>query len=161
MNPGLSPTSKQPYRAPQAETHSQLWPVRALCYGLIGLLLESLFTGLRAALDGDRFAASSSSLWSVLVYGLGGLMLEGRSSRSRVAVRVAMNVLLIYAVEYTTGALLRALLGHCPWEYTRGWHVAGLVRLDYAPLWALVAFGFESWRASAFWWVSRSERRAS
>jgi hypothetical protein len=50
----------------------------------------------------------------------------------------------IFGIEAATGALLRRLIGSCPWDYTgRRAHVRGLVRLDYAPLWYLVGLAFE------------------
>jgi uncharacterized membrane protein len=48
-------------------------------------------------------------------------------------------------VEYAAGWLLRRLTGVCPWDYTgrARWHVHGLVRLEYAPLWALFGLALE------------------
>jgi uncharacterized membrane protein len=45
----------------------------------------------------------------------------------------------IMLVEYIAGWLLRRLAGVCPWDYTGStrWQLHGLVRLDYAPLWAI------------------------
>jgi len=51
----------------------------------------------------------------------------------------------IIAVEGLTGWALRRLIGHCPWDYSGRSRLAlaGLVRLDYAPLWALTGLGAE------------------
>ncbi|HET9451523.1 MAG TPA: hypothetical protein VFO83_11595, partial [Aggregicoccus sp.] len=36
---------------------------------------------------------------------------------------------------------LRATIGYCPWDYTGAtWSVQGLIRLDYAPFWALCGY---------------------
>lgn len=53
------------------------------------------------------------------------------------------------AVEYTTGAALRRLLGEAPWDYSevRG-NVDGLIRPDYLPLWAAAGLALEHLRDS-------------
>jgi hypothetical protein len=44
-------------------------------------------------------------------------------------------------VEYASGAALVALTGSCPWDYGQSaWSVHGLIRLDYAPFWALCGY---------------------
>lgn len=48
-------------------------------------------------------------------------------------------VLVLLAVEFTSGFLLDQFTGKCPWEYTTGWHIAGYIRLDYIPAWYLFA----------------------
>jgi uncharacterized membrane protein len=56
-------------------------------------------------------------------------------------VRAALGMLLCFAVEYSTGALLVAAVGLCPWDYSASWaSVHGLIRLDYAPYWFMCAF---------------------
>ncbi len=52
-------------------------------------------------------------------------------------------VLVIWALELTTGGLLRLLVGTTPWIYRDGWQVYGLIRLDMAPLWFAVGLLFE------------------
>jgi len=47
-------------------------------------------------------------------------------------------------VEYVTGALLVALIGRCPWDYSSSpWNVNGLIRLDYAPFWWMCGWLYE------------------
>jgi uncharacterized membrane protein len=47
-------------------------------------------------------------------------------------------VAVAYAIEYGSGWLLQGLVGRCPWDYSGAhWAVHGLIRLDYAPAWAL------------------------
>lgn len=53
--------------------------------------------------------------------------------------KVGLAVLIIYIVEFSSGMLLKLLLGACPWEYTTGMHVMGVIRLDYLPAWILFA----------------------
>jgi hypothetical protein len=46
-------------------------------------------------------------------------------------------------VEYSTGGIY-SLLGICPWNYTGAlYSINGLIRLDYAPLWAVAGVMFE------------------
>ena len=130
---------------------SRAWARFAL-YGIVGWAIEVVATGAWAALrDRDRAATARTYLWMHPVYGAGGLLLEQierlTSSWPRPA-RAAAFLPAIYAVEAIAGGLLRRILGRCPWDYRgRGWHVAGLIRLDYAPVWWLVGYLFPSTRA--------------
>jgi hypothetical protein len=51
----------------------------------------------------------------------------------------------IFAVEAASGWLLRRSTGRCPWAYSdrSPLAVAGLIRLDYAPLWATLGLAAE------------------
>jgi uncharacterized membrane protein len=50
----------------------------------------------------------------------------------------------IFTIEFLTGGLLRLITGACPWDYGSGaLSVMGLIRLDYAPLWAVLGLFFE------------------
>lgn len=46
----------------------------------------------------------------------------------------------IFVIEYLSGFLLKKLTGKCPWEYSKGLHVHGLIRLDYAPFWMVFSY---------------------
>lgn len=86
-------------------------------------------------------------LWMFPVYGAAALGMEalhdglrGRPLWARGAVYVAV----CFAVEYGTGYLLRRLTGRCPWDYSWArWHVHGLIRPDYMPVWLLLGLFFE------------------
>ena len=120
---------------------------RFLIYGAIGWCLEVFFTGASAALfDRDRSATGKTYLWMFPIYGATALLLETLHDFMAVplALRALVYVLVIYVAEFTTGWALRRLLGRCPWDYTgHGLNLCGLVRLDYAPAWLLVALLFE------------------
>ncbi len=46
----------------------------------------------------------------------------------------------IFVIEAIAGLLLKVFTGRCPWDYSYArWHVGGVIRLDYAPVW--FAFG--------------------
>ena len=122
-----------------------------MAYGAVGWLIEVVATGAHASLvHNDRCATSRTYLWMFPVYGLGGLLLESVRKRLRrwpVDARCLGYLPVIYGVEYGSGWLLRRGLGRCPWDYTgRRWHISGLVRADYAPLWFAVGHLFDRLR---------------
>lgn len=51
----------------------------------------------------------------------------------------------IINVEYLTGWLLQSILGQCPWDYSDAtpYHIQGLIRLDYIPVWFVAGLIFE------------------
>jgi uncharacterized membrane protein len=117
-------------------------PVRRfwfLAYGLVGWTTDSVSVW---AHTGRR---RPSSLLNTPVYGLALPFFEpvhdrlrGRSPLLR-AMTYGGGTL---AVEYASGRLLRALIGHAPWDYGDArFAVDGLVRLDYFPLWAAYGLG--------------------
>jgi len=58
-------------------------------------------------------------------------------------VRGGVYAILIYITEYTTGVLLKKYRA-CPWDYSKSkYHVNGVIRFDYAPLWILTGLLFE------------------
>ena len=126
--------------------------VRFALYGIVGWAIEVVATG-STSLFWDRHpsATARTYLWMHPVYGAGGLLLEQIDRLTSAwprAARAAAYVPAIYAVEASAGALLRRVLGRCPWDYTgRGWHVGGLIRLDFAPAWWLVGYLFPPTRA--------------
>ena len=64
--------------------------------------------------------------------------------RSRVE-RAAAYAAGFLAVEYASGAILRASRGSAPWDYAEArFNVNGLVRLDYAAYWAAAGLALES-----------------
>lgn len=63
--------------------------------------------------------------------------------RSRVE-RAAAYAAGFLAVEYASGAILRASRGSAPWDYAEArLNVSGLVRLDYAAYWAAAGLALE------------------
>jgi len=121
--------------------------VRFLVYGLLGWALEIVWTGLGRLLQRDWDLQGRTYLWMFPIYGSAAFLLEPAHNLMRglaSPVRGLIWVVLIFAVEYGTGYLIRRLTGHCPWDYSRArWSVHGLIRLDYAPAWLAVGFLFE------------------
>ena len=81
------------------------------------------------------------------VYGLAQPLFEPAHDALRarpLAVRAAAYAAGFSAVEYASGSVLRRLRGAAPWDYSHArWNLHGLVRADYAPVWALAGLGFE------------------
>lgn len=119
---------------------------RFFLYGLMGWCLEVIFTGIAAAFQRDRSATATTYLWMFPIYAGTALALE-QAQAAMVGVfwltRAVVYVAIIYLAELSTGWVLRRALGRCPWDYQSGFHLAGLIRLDYAPAWLLAAILFE------------------
>lgn len=119
--------------------------VRFIIYGLLGWNIEVIWTGICELASGNYNMIGHTSLWMFVIYGGGGILLETvrRKIKNRKWFeRGLIWMYLIFAVEFTSGAALR-LLGLNPWYYDGIFAVAGLIRLDYGPLWFLVGLAFE------------------
>lgn len=120
---------------------------RLLIYGVVGLLIEVLWTGTYSMIEGDMTLTATTYLWMMPIYGSFGLVAEKLHERIRllpVLLRGSIWTGFIFAVEYVCGYLLRAQLGVCPWDYSgTPYAVDGLIRLDYAPAWFLLGLIFE------------------
>jgi uncharacterized membrane protein len=124
---------------------------RFLIYGLVGWCIECCFTSVvdLATGAGDLRLMGYSYLWMHPIWGVG-LLLGERLTRVLYRVRLSratralVGMAVCFAVEYVTGALLVALIGRCPWDYSASpWSVNGLIRLDYAPFWWLCGWVYE------------------
>lgn len=125
---------------------------RCLVYGVVGVAAEVGFTAVGDALAGrgeTRRLMGHTYLWMPPIWALGGLLCQrlGGLLRGRelgVPVRAAAYAATCLAVEGATGAALRRLTGRCPWDYgISRFSVRGLVRLDYAPFWAVAGLASE------------------
>ncbi len=90
-----------------------------------------------------------SYVWMLPIYGLAYplfVWLWPMISGWNIVARGILYLVLLFAVEYLSGWLLRKLIGKCPWEEQykgKKWSINNLVRLDYAPGWFVVALLFE------------------
>lgn len=131
--------------------------LRFVVYGALGWCAEIVWTAVCSAFHGVRCdlaypegqirlsreerlrLVGHTYLWMFPLYGLGGLLFEPLHEALRAspwALRGAAWMLGIFVVEYAAGWLLCRLTGRCPWDYSYSrYHVDGLIRVDYAPVW--------------------------
>lgn len=120
---------------------------RFFIYGLLGWTMEIIWTGLGALLSGNLAMPAFTYLWMFPIYGAG-VFLEALHDKIRPwswILRGFIWVAAIFFLEYASGLLLASLLGSCPWDYSAvsPYHIRGLIRLDYAPVWFAVGLGYE------------------
>ena len=118
---------------------------RFLLYGLIGLGLELIWTGLGSFVEMDYRLICQTSVWMLPIYGLV-VFLEPLFEYIEdvpIILRGGIYALAIFGAEYLTGWVLTRL-GICPWDYSgERFSINGLIRLDYAPVWAIAGLIFE------------------
>lgn len=124
---------------------------RFVIYGLLGWCGEIVWTAAREKITRRQRGwnlRGTSYLWMFPIYGLIAPLYEPAHNLVRAwgwPARGLVYALGFFAVEYAAGWLLRRLVGTCPWDYTKHsrWHVRGLIRLDYAPVWFLAGLALE------------------
>jgi len=118
---------------------------RFLIYGIIGLVLEVIYTGLASLLRGDLSMHSFTFLVMLPIYGLS-VFLEPVHNHLRPYpwwLRGLIYLITIWVIEYSSGLVLAGLLGYCPWRYSDFLNIKGYITLRMAPEWFLVGLGFE------------------
>ena len=119
---------------------------RFVIYGLVGLVAETLFTGLGSLLKGDLTMRAWTYIWMLPIYGLM-ILIEPVHDRIRdlpVVFRGGVYTIIIFGIEYTTGWSLRELIGRCPWDYGTGtYSIDGLIKLSFIPVWFIGGLIFE------------------
>ena len=118
-------------------------------FACVGIAFEVAFTAVTDVTDRRSIRLRGHSyLWMAPVYALVPVFLAALYPALHDAplpARLAIYVTILYAVEYASGWILRRLTGVCPWDYRdKGLNIHGLIRLDYAPFWALACFLFEA-----------------
>ena len=118
-----------------------------LTFAAFGVSTEVVFTAFTSLITQEPMCdkplasmAGRSYVWMLFIYGaipLFAFYIYNRVKHLHVLVRLFLYVLIVYVVEFTTGYILQLATGKCPWQYTSGWHVMGLIRLDYFPAWAI------------------------
>jgi hypothetical protein len=121
-------------------------------YGVLGWGIEVCFTAFKDLVTGkgDRRLTGESYVWMFPVYGAGGLAGEvvHRAMRDRpVWERAGAYALTFWAVEASTGEVMRRTLGDIPWgESYRGHRDQvgdGHIRLFWGPNWAVAGLALE------------------
>ena len=116
-----------------------------LC-GIIGWCLEIFWTGLHSLQKGRRDLMGQSSLWMFPIYGCAAIIapLSKFYKNCHIIVRGVIYMLHIFFGEYVFGSFLKKH-AMCPWDYSKSkYHVNGLIRLDYAPLWFFAGLLYET-----------------
>ncbi len=123
--------------------------IRFVVYGLLGWAVEIVFTAAKRLRDPGRWRLEGRTyVWMFFIYGLIAPLYEPLHDAIRVWPLPARALLYgagFLLVEYLSGWVLRRLTGACPWDYTKRarWHLHGLIRWDYAPLWMLLGLALE------------------
>ncbi len=109
--------------------------------------MEIFWTGLGSLAKGDFRLTGFSYLWMFPIYGLA-VFLEPVHDRIRGLawyVRGFIWMAVIFSIELMTGLAIKMTVGAIPWDYSRSsrYSVAGLIRLDYAPVWFAVGLLYE------------------
>ncbi len=116
-------------------------------FASFGIAIEVFFTAAMAIVnrtpvcDKPLVALEGHSyVWMAFIYGLIpvlGVLFYNRVKDWPALFRLPFYVVIIYIVEFTSGYLLQITTGSCPWHYTSGLNIMGLIRLDYFPAWLL------------------------
>ncbi len=129
-------------------------------YGLAGWCVELFFTAVADKIlgTGDFKLKGYSYLWMPPIWAVGLYSCEQayifmRRRHFHWFVRLFPYVIICFFTEYVSGSILRLVIGDVPWHYHSPWAIDGVIRLDYAPFWAL--FGFVGERAARFLWRLR------
>lgn len=125
--------------------------IRFAIYGLLGICFEVTWVAIVRLVQGNDPQISlrgHSFLWMIPIYGLLSPGYEPIHNRVRhwfFMFRWAIYGVGIMLAEYITGWILLHLTGHCPWDYSSWsrWHIQGLVRLDFFPIWATLGLALE------------------
>jgi uncharacterized membrane protein len=124
---------------------------RFVFYGFLGLCMEVFWTGFGALFKGDMKLSATTYIWMFPIYGLAVFLevLQKRMSDMPIVLRGGVYAVLIFLAEYSSGMLLRRLIGVCPWDYSGSpFSVRGVIRLDYFPVWFCVGIIFEKVHAT-------------
>ena len=113
--------------------------------GLTGWCIEIIFTSLGAFLQGDLRLIGQTSLWMFPIYGLAAFIkpLYEVIKKLPLLLRGCIYSFCILICEYISGMLLKKHHLY-PWDYSNSpTNINGVIRLDYAALWALAGLLFE------------------
>lgn len=121
--------------------------IRIIIYGLIGWLVEVVFTGIGSLVSGSWYLTGYTYLWMFPIYAMA-IFLEPLHDRIRYVVwpvRGFIYVGVIFFIEYMAGFILDMSIGFCPWDYTglTSYTLDGYIRLDFLPFWFLAGLLFE------------------
>lgn len=119
---------------------------RFVFYGLCGICLEVFWTGLGALFRGDMKLSAFTYIWMFPIYGLAVFLeiVHDKIRQMPLVLRGSIYALLILGIEFSSGMLLRLIIGVCPWDYSSNlFSVYGVIRLDYFFVWFAAGLIFE------------------
>lgn len=124
-------------------------PFRLYVYALHGYLIEVSFTAAWELIaSGDLKLPGCTSVWCLFIYSVATLVMEKitvhlEARNVPLYFRAIAHAAWMYVWEFCTGWVLKKF-GACPWDYTNfTYNYAGLVTLEYAPLWYVCGILFE------------------
>ncbi len=114
-------------------------------YGLLGLLIETIFTGIHSLIfDRNPRGVCTTYLPMFPLWGIGGLFFQSIHSFLSGFWFVVLMTPLIFMFEFTFGYIFEKLFGRKLWDYGNArFGVMGLIRLDYLPFWLGLAIIFD------------------
>eukprot|EP01136_Pigoraptor_vietnamica_P030890 Opistho-1_new@90723 len=123
---------------------------RFFIYGVFGFFDEICFTAAHDIVNGvhDSRLYGYSSLWSFPIYAISSVILERmylylRARNVHWVLRGLIYTTWLFIWEFSCGYVLR-MYGACSWDYSNTpYHVGGLIRLDYGPIWYSASLGLE------------------
>lgn len=113
--------------------------------GIVGWCIEIIFTSMGCAKNKNSKLEGHTSLWMFPIYGAAACIYPAYRHLQKLptALRAALYSAGILSFEYCSGSLLKKI-NSCPWDYSgKPTNINGLIRLDYAPLWAITGLIFE------------------
>jgi len=123
---------------------------KILAFAGFGIFVEVIFRAFTNTLEQfyfnqpvDLTLRTNIYFWMIPIYGFSYVLLNAVYQKL-VAFPILFQLLIltvsIFVIEYSTGFALQQIIGKCPWEYKIGYHLHGLIRLDYIPVWMLFSY---------------------
>ncbi len=116
-----------------------------ITFACFGITIEVIFTAITSVINHEPLCgkplvalAGYTYMWMLPIYAIIPVLAIAFYDKVKhipIYLRLPLYVLIIYAIEFSSGWLLCNFTGYCPWNYTEGWHVMGFIRLDYFPAW--------------------------
>lgn len=115
--------------------------------GLLGWCMECFWTGLSSLRNSskDPRLFCRTSVWMFPIYGLAAFIpsVYNKLKTKPACLRGSVYAFGIFFCEFISGSFLKKY-NACPWDYSDAkLNYKGLIRLDYAPCWAVAGLLFE------------------
>lgn len=124
-----------------------------LFYSCLGVATEIVFTagvGIKNQIIAGEITDFSLTghtyVWMFPIYAFVPFLFSlgyGFLKKYHLVIRLFLYALIIFGIEFLSGAILEMLTGKCPWEYCGPFAIMGYIRLDYTLGWMLFGFILE------------------